>query len=173
MIRVIVAILLGLLTGLWETAVAPFLSQPWGSFHPIIPISVLLLVASGRTRALAFALPAAAVLDAYMGFTFDLAFVRYAFIMFALELVMRQFLTNRSVYASLLLAILARLLDWATAGVTGWLGVLINATAYGWHLPVGALSVLAWDLVITALGFLVIARFTSRFRIHMGTTIGI
>lgn len=167
MSRLIAALLLGILAGLWEVGISGFLPPFLSALKPVIPVMVLFIVASNRVRALTFVLTAAAILDAYTGFTFDFSFIRYALLVFVLDLVLSQFLTNRSVYATAMLAVMARLLDWITLWLFSWIGFGLNKSPYVWQLASNWPLTLLWDMGLTALTFLLIARFTRRFLVNV------
>lgn len=167
MSRLILASLLGVLAGLWEVGVSGFLPTSLAAFKPIVPIMVIFIVASTRLRALSFAVAAALILDAYTGFAYDFAIIRFALLVFSLDLVLTQFLTNRSVYATAALALMARSLDWFSVWIFSWLGFVFERSPYIWHLPSSWFMTLIWDMGLAALGFLLLARFTRRFVVNV------
>lgn len=160
--RWFIVILIGLLAGLWEVAVVPFL-PPELAFHPLLPLSVLLLVSSVRGRAFACLIAGAVVLDAYSWTHLDVATLRLSLVLLLLSSASHRFLTNRSVYASVALVLLGRLLEWLGSFVLSTMGDWLDTSRYPWHLPVEPWWILAWDVASVAIGFLLIAAFTRRF----------
>ncbi len=160
--RWIITILIGVIAGLWEVAVIPFVPAAF-SVLPLLPLSVLLLVSSTRTRALICLMSGAALLDAYHWSHVDVAMIRLALVLLVLDVAANRFLTNRSVYASVALVLVGRAMDWMTAWLFSVIGLWIDPTRYPWHLPTGWPWILLWDAGIVSIGFLLIAAFTGRF----------
>ncbi|MCC7522300.1 hypothetical protein IT407_00645 [Candidatus Uhrbacteria bacterium] len=161
-LRWVLAIAVGLLAGVWEAGMLPFVDGPF-SFRPILPIAVILLVSSSRGKAYAAALSGAAFLDAYGWSSADMHMLRYMLILFILDLAAERLLTNRSVYAASAMAFSARILDIISSFITGTAGYFIGFSSEPWHLPSNILWTMLWDMGITAATFLVIAGLTKRF----------
>ena len=160
--RWLVVILVGLLAGLWEVSVVPFL-PPEFAFHPILPIAVFLLVSSTRNRAFVGLIIGASVLDAYGWAHLDVAALRLTLVLLILDAVSHRFLTNRSVYATVTLILLGRVLEWFGSFVLSTMGSWLDPSRYPWHLPVEPWWILTWDALSVTVGFLLIAAFTRRF----------
>ncbi len=160
--RWIVAIVLGLLAGLWEVSVLPFL-PPAFSIHPLLPLVVLLLVSSIRGRAFASLIAGSIMIDAYNWTLIDIAVLRLPLVLIVLSAVSHRFLTNRSVYASVALVLIGRLLEWFSSAVISAIGGWLDPALYPWHLPIEPWWVLIWDIVFVAIGFLMLNAFTRRF----------
>ena len=160
--RWFVVILIGLVAGLWEISVTPFL-LPEFAWHPLLPLTILLLVSSVRGRAFVCLISGAALLDAYGWSYFDVATLRLALVLLILDAIAQRFLTNRSVYASVALVLIGRLLEWLGSFVLSAIGSWLDPSRYAWHLPVEAWWVLLLDAMSVAIGFLLIAFFTRRF----------
>ncbi len=161
-LRLVLAVLLGLLAGLYEVGAVPFLPA-WAGFRPVIPLLALTLVSSRRSRALAFVIGAALAWDAYVLGYFDVAILRLPATVFVLGWIADRFLTNRSVYAAAALAVVARFADWIGAGALSFAAVLFNLHDALWLPPQAPGFVLLWDVVCASFGFLVLASFTGRF----------
>ncbi|MCR4256318.1 MAG: hypothetical protein NUW08_01285 [Candidatus Uhrbacteria bacterium] len=168
-VRLVIAGLLGLLAACFEVGAVPFLPV-WAGFRPVVPLIALLLVSASRSRAFAFAMGAALVLDAYTLDQFDLALVRLPLLVFVLGWIADRFLTNRSVYATAALVVCGRALDWLSAWAISFLAVLFNLHDTLWSLPGAPILVLCWDVVFTSLVFLGIASFTGRFIVRPGSS---
>lgn len=160
--RWIVAIVLGLLAGLWEVSVVPFL-PPAFSIRPLLPLAVLLLVSSIRGRVFASLISGSLLIDTYDWTHFDVTVLRLTLVLFVLDAASRRFLTNRSVYASVALVFLGRILDWTGSALISFVGSWLDPSRYPWHFPVEPWWVLAWDAALVASGFLLLAAFTRRF----------
>jgi hypothetical protein len=168
-VRLIIAGLLGLLAACFEVGAVPFLPV-WAGFRPVVPLIALLLVSTSRSRAFAFALGAALVLDAYTLDRFDLALLRLPILVFVFGFIADRFLTNRSVYATAALVVCARLLDWASVLALSFAAVLLNLHDTVWAFPQGPMLILLWDVAGTSLAFLVLASFTGRFLMRPGSS---
>lgn len=162
MTRHILAVLLGLLAGVWEVAVWPFL-PPFASIRPLLPLAVLTLIASGRSRALVTAASAGLLLDLYSVGTFDLATLRWVGLVLLLDVLARHFLTNRSIYSALALVFIGRLVERASAWLFGELSFRLGRSVYEPHIWGSLGSMLLWDLGLVAIGFVLLAFFTRRF----------
>lgn len=161
-LRLFLAGILGVLAALYEIGAVPFLPS-WAGFRPVIPLIVLLLVSSTRSRAFAFAIGAALVLDAYTLNYFDLVLLRLPLTVFVLSLIADRFLTNRSVYATAALVVCGRFIDWGGTWVISFMATIFNVHEVLWMLPDAPALVLVWDVVMTSLVFLLLASFTGRF----------
>ncbi|MEK7473416.1 MAG: hypothetical protein AAB668_01660 [Patescibacteria group bacterium] len=168
-VRLVVAVLLGLLAAAYEIGTVPFLPT-WAGFRPVLPLIALLLVSTSRSRAFLLAIGSALMLDAYTLDHFDLALLRLPILVFVLGWVADRFLTNRSVYATAALVACGRLLDWASAWAISFLAVLFNLHDTLWSFPPAPALVLLWDVGFTSLVFLGIASFTGRFIVRPGSS---
>lgn len=162
MIRILAVAVFGLLFALYEVAVVSFL-PPWVALRPLLPFCVMLVVGSTRSRALAAALAGGLVLDAYALGHVEFALVRLPITVLLLAFTAGRVLTNRSVYATAALAVLARLLDWSGAWLFSAVTVFLNVGDRFWSFPTAPVAILAWDVLSTAVAFLLLASFTGRF----------
>ncbi len=160
MSRYLWAVALGLIAGLWEVAVRPFLPSILG-LRPLLPLVVLFMVSGKRRHVLACAIAGAFLIDLFSISTPDLALLRYIGIVFALGFVSHHFLTNRSLYASLGLVVLGRLLEFVSAWLFGtvifWLG-----GGESWVRSPSLFISWGWDVVLVGAGFLLLTAFTRR-----------
>jgi hypothetical protein len=161
-LRIVLAGLIGVFAAIIEVAMVPFFS-PWAELLPLMPLIVLVLVSSGRSRALAVAIGGALILDAYTIDHFDLALVRLPAIVFILSLIASRSLTNRSVYATVALTVCGRVLDWGSAWALSFLAVSLDLTDVRWIFPSAPAFILVWDVIFTSALFVIIASFTGRF----------
>lgn len=163
---VIFAILLGLGAGLWGVAIRPFLPA-WLGVDPLLPLSILFLVSSMRlSRPLACALVGAVLIDLFVVSSPDVALFRYAIILLLLDFLAHQFLTNRSLYATLGLVVLGRCLEWGSAWLFGsflhWIGV----SQESWMSRGSFWYTLGWDVVLVIVGFFFLVWVTRGFKIR-------
>lgn len=154
--------LLGLMAGIWEIAVLPFLPSKF-AIQPLLPAAVLLLVSSARSRVMGYMIAGALVIDAYRWAYFDIAVIRLTLLMLMLDLIAHRFLTNRSVYASVALILIGRGLDWISSFLLGLIGRAMNTTQYTWLMPANAGYIILWDVLLVSLGFIALANLTRRF----------
>jgi len=161
--NLLAACAIGLLAGLWESAVQPFLPA-WFAVQPILPIIALFLIVGARREAFTVAVSGALLKDAFAVTAPDLAILRLVVITFALFSVGQRFLTNRSLYTSLGLVVIGRILDqagaWLFGSVVSWLGGG-RPLWFAWWPHAAAL--LVWDMALVGGGFLILAFFTRRF----------
>jgi cell shape-determining protein MreD len=157
--RWLIVVLLGLVAAVWEVAVAPFLPGPL-SLSPLWPLVVILLVSSKRSRAIVVAVCGGLVVDAYAASVIPWLTLRLLAGVLILDVVHQQFLTNRSLYATVALAVLARFID-----VLGLFFLYLVRLGFSVHALWIAPSVWTWmwDVVLCAVGFLLIAAATRRY----------
>lgn len=154
--------LLGLMAGIWEVAVRPFVSTPW-TFRPLLPLVVILLVASRRSRALAAAIGGAVIIDLYALPVFDFALVRWVFLVFLLNFLIHRVLTHRSLYAAVTLAVVGRLVERVSAWILGKVMIWIGASDFSWSGDAVWWIPFVWDIGFVAALFLILAFLTQRF----------
>jgi cell shape-determining protein MreD len=162
MIRWLAVAFLALLAAVIEVAAVPFLPS-WLAVRPLVAFLVLCVIGSPKPRGVVAAVLGGLVVDAFSYARFDAATFRLVLLVFLIDLVARHWLTNRSLYAALAMAVLARCADW----VMGWLvaesAYALTAVAYPpvfWRDP---LQTLAWDVALVGVGFLALALFSGRF----------
>ncbi|HVM90855.1 MAG TPA: hypothetical protein VMU11_03095 [Verrucomicrobiae bacterium] len=163
-LRILFAALAGLVAGLFEVAVTPFLPA-WADIRPLIPLVAVLIVSSSRSRAYAAMVGGALAIEAYAVWIPDAPLFRLVLVVMLMDVAARQFLTNRSVYATAALAVLGLLASWI-------LSLLISGAAIGIGLADGPWSAAAfpffamvWGVLLASGAFLAVAAFTARFRL--------
>lgn len=165
MTKYLFAALLGVVVAIWEVAVRGHL-PPYAPLPALVPLATLLIVTSRPLRAYT-AVAVAALIIGLFQVSFDLPLLRWIGIVFILDYVSRQWLTNRSIYSSVILGLSAQLLDWASHALVSALaglvrdGILIWTPTYPW------LATLVWDTLIIAVVFLIVAGKTKRFSLSM------
>ena len=149
---------LAILVALWEYAVAPFLPS-WLAVHPFIPLLVLLLAFARRSSTVfLFAAMVGILLETVIG-GYGILYpeIRTCIVAGGLILLGTGWFSNRSVYALLLLTVVARALDWgvvsAIYGLSRWLGA---GTAVSFSLS-SVWHWLIWDLIWVWTGFVLVS----------------
>jgi rod shape-determining protein MreD len=112
MIRWLAVAFLALLAAVIEVAAVPFLPS-WLAVRPLVAFLVLCVIGSPKPRGVVAAVLGGLVVDAFSYARFDAATFRLVLLVFLIDLVARHWLTNRSLYAALAMAVLARCADWA------------------------------------------------------------
>ena len=163
-LRILVAVIAGLMAGLFEVAVSPFLPG-WADIRPLIPLVAMLMVSSSRSRAYAAVIAGALVIEAYAISSPDAPLFRYVIAAMLMDVVARRFLTNRSVYATAALAVFGSLVAWVLSIAISGTAISLGFSDGPWS-PVGFPFVsLLWDVGLTSVAFLSVAAFTARFRL--------
>ncbi len=139
--------LLGLLAGLYQATTLTFFSGWWSGLQIVLPLTVFFIVLERRGWALAFAAGAGLSLDLFPLTVSTLAFWRYLAIVALLIVLGQTILTNRSLYAGMVLFALGQVLDWLWLWVVGW----VYAT---WHVAYGVAPQWRQMLYSGAAGFL-------------------
>jgi hypothetical protein len=161
--RAILLVLLGCFVGLCEATLVTFLPSPFFDLRPVLPIVVCLIILGRTESAYLFGVSAGAVLDLFAVGGMTLAFARILLIAFFVGLIAETVLTNHSLYASVALVLLARVLDWlwvAAAHGLGRLAGLTIANAPRWQ---DGLRMLGLDAGILVCVFLVNHLVVKRF----------
>ncbi|HEU0050834.1 MAG TPA: hypothetical protein VFQ60_02130 [Patescibacteria group bacterium] len=160
--QTILAIILGILAGLWEITVQPFLPARL-AICPILPITILYLVSQNAKNAYAFALSGAVFLDLFSARPFDAALLRYAVIIALLNFIASRLLTNRSLYAALGLTIAGRILEQASGWIIGTLFYWFGKSSAPWAASAPFGWLLLCDVVFVSIGFVLLARASRQF----------
>jgi hypothetical protein len=164
MFRILLAVLAGLAAGLFEVSVTPFLPG-WLDIRPLIPLVAVLIVSSKRSRAYAATIAGALVIEAYAISEPDAPLFRLILVAALMDVAARQFLTNRSVYATAALAVMGGLGSWVLAIALSGAAIAFGISDGPWS-PTGLpLFSLLWNVVLSGLAFLAVAGFTARFRL--------
>lgn len=163
--RWLLLIVSALLVGLFELSFVSFLPEPWRGFRPILDV-VVLCVILGRPRvAMVFGAVAGATLDLFPVDGTFAASIRLLLIAAALSLMAETVLTNRSVYATGVLIITARALEYVWLLVASSASRLISTSAPAIPSIGAVVPTLVWDVLVMSIVFIAIAQFTRRFLI--------
>ena len=171
MTRTLLIIILGIFVGLWEVAARPML--PGGFHFPILlPVVILTVITTKPSRALLLTFSATSVMSLYQIFHFDLIVFRWIAIVLIIIFLSKYWLTNRSVYSSMALGIIAQIFDWTSQYVLSRLGILFTHFGRGWMPQYAWYMTMFYDIVLIALGFIVIARMTNKFQLSVQRATG-
>ena len=154
--------LLGIAAAIWDLLFQPFAGS-FFSIEPLLICVVLLLVASGRTKALVTATVGGFVLNLYGFGASDLPILRWILLVLLLDLVLRHVLTNRSLTVAIALALAGRLFERLSAWIIGNVAYGFGGADYAFHFAKGWWHVIGWDLIGVSVGFMCLVIFTKRF----------
>ncbi len=160
MISLVMNILVAMSVGTWEASAIPFFPW-WAEGQPLFACLVLLLM-HGRLRdAWRIALIAGFFEDAFRLTLVPGSGVRWVIVSICLHGILRQWLTNRSLYVAIALVLLARLMDLFLAWITT---VFLMLTGYGSSHPFVFVSwsTLVWDTVVVGGTFCLMAHWHKR-----------
>lgn len=161
--RWVLLVIAAILVGLFELSFVSFLPEPWRGFRPILDV-VVLCVILGRPRvAMVFGAVAGATLDLFPVEGTFAASIRLLLIAAALSLLAETVLTNRSVYATGVLIITARTIEYLWLLVAASVAHLVSSTAASIPPISAVFTTLVWDVVVMSIVFIAIAQFTRRF----------
>ena len=105
------------------------------------------------------------MIEAYAISNPDAPLFRYVIAAMLMDVVARRFLTNRSVYATAVLAVFGSLVAWVLSIAISGTAISLGFSDGPWS-PVGFPFVsLLWDVGLTSVAFLSVAAFTARFRL--------
>lgn len=155
-------LLLALVAGIWDVAIATWFPHPLNAITVTLPLTVVLAVFSKRERALIAAIVGGLVLDLFLPSGAGLVSVRYAFIALALHALARNILTNRSFIGVSTLGLLAVLANRLLFILFGWIERLLKlATIH--QSPVALLAEVVWMVFIMTGTFVLFVAFSKRF----------
>ncbi len=145
------AVFLGFFLGLFEISIASFLPAPWGAFHPLLPVSVFLLLRGRRPLAFVVCIAGGIVLDLFAAGSSSFATANAVLVLGLLSFLGETVVTNQSWYAAAALMLVARAAEWGLKLPFG----LIPSWTSAWQTS-------AWDIAI--LTILLVARAWIRRR---------
>ncbi len=156
-------IVLAFFLAIGEATALTLLPEPWRDFRPVLDCIVMLIVLRRPKGALLFAAIAGLVLDAFQVDSSGFVFGRIVCVAAILVLLSNSLLTNRSLYASLALALGARMIE----GIWLLSAHVFGAVLFHWDIPImpftSFLITSVWDVVSVGVTFLIFVFFTRRF----------
>ncbi len=153
---------LGAVAALWDILFQPFSASRF-SIEPLLVCVVLLLVASGRSKALVTAAVGGFILNLYSFGAVDLPFVRWIVLIFLLDLILRHVLTNRSLTVAIALVVAGRLFERASAWMVGTAAYSLGVADYALPFANEWWHIFGWDVIGVSIGFMGLVLFTKRF----------
>jgi len=152
---------LGLLAGLFDATVASWLSGWFVGIRAALPFVILLATFSRPRRAILAAIAAGVAIDVLQPVT-GLVTFRLLFVIAAITLVARLYVTNRSLVGSLTLGAIGFVADRVALWVVEAGIAFLNTEAFVEYRPPALLELL-WIATCIFLAFWVFAAFTRRF----------
>lgn len=148
---------------MYEAVFMPFLPSPWHEIRPIIHIAVLLVVLNHPRAALVYAGVTGLLLDIFRVDVGTFSIGRLIAVTLLLIVLAETVLTNRSIYATAVLVLLARCAD----RIWIWIVHAIGSAVFQLDIRIeplrSVLITMGWDIALISLAFLVLAIFTRRF----------
>lgn len=159
----IVSMLAGIVAAVFSVAAAPFLATHEGA-GILLPILVLLLMSTRFSRGITFAISAGIVLDTYAFYAYEWHTLRLCMLAVVASFLFTRWLTNRSVYTAVALALLLTVLD----QVLGAIAYAFQNTSgfHGWSWR-GVVFVLLFHAFVTACAFVLTGFFTKRLSLTL------
>jgi hypothetical protein len=159
----IVVVLSAIVAAFLEACFLPFLPAPWRDIRPILELAALFVVLSSPRGALVFAGIAGILVDLFRIDAGTFAFGRYIVVILLMILLSQTVLTNRSVYATGALVILARLADRVWLMLVQTIGTSLFRLDIRIEPFRSFLTTVAWDIGLMTVAFIALAFFTRRF----------
>lgn len=161
--RLLAAWFIGVLAGVWQVAVSPFISLPvqW-----ILPFSILALIASHRSRAYAIAFGGGLILDIFSLQSASFYTFEWLLTIGLLDLAQRWLLTDKSIYSALALCVIGQHIFWFFGWMIGSVSMWLHINIYPWHIDPFPFQTMLWQSALVATGFLLIATGTQRMTSH-------
>jgi cell shape-determining protein MreD len=151
--------------GLLEATFLTLLPSPWRDIHPVIDGAVLFVILNRSKAGMVFGAVAGFLLDLFSVGPASFASARLLVVAAVISLLSITLLTNRSMYATAVLVVIARIVD------RFWVWMFSLAAGVLFHAPIPMISfgsfaiTLLWDVGIVSACFIVLAFFTRRFLI--------
>ena len=158
----ILFLILTLVLALFEVAMRPFLPA-WLSMRPLLPLLVIIVLITGRSWAVCTAVFCGLLIDAFSFPTPDLAALRLVLSVLLIDAISRHWLTNRSLFATLLLTFLTRVFERACSAAVATVGWWSGLSAYGWQTDPSFIALFCWDAFLICIGFLTVLTFSRQF----------
>jgi len=158
----ILFLILALALALFEVALRPFLPA-WLCVRPLLPLLVIIVLTTGRSWAVWTAVFAGLVMDAFSFPSPDLAMLRLVLSVMLIDAISRHWLTNRSLFAMLLLTFLTRVFERGSSAAVATVGWWSGLSVYGWQADPSFIALFFWDAVLIFAGFLTVLSFSRQF----------
>lgn len=152
--------------GLFEATAVTLWPSPWKMIQPLIPIVIFLLLLERDWMAFWILLLGGLCLDLFSFGDPMLHIIRFQVIFLVLWLLARRVITNRSIYAALGLALVARLLDGLTLEVLSVVRVFFHLPSFSvvWSMYP---RIFVWDILMLGITFGIFSRLTRRLSVFI------
>ncbi|MFA5935366.1 MAG: hypothetical protein WC787_00705 [Patescibacteria group bacterium] len=161
----IIVVISAFVAAMLEASFLPFLPSPWREIRPVLQIAVIFVVLNSPRGALVYAGIAGLLLDIFRLDSGTFAFGRLIAVTLLMILLSDTVLTNRSVYATVALSLVARFAD----RIWLWIVHAIGTNIFRMDIRIEPLTSLflsiAWDIGLISLVFVLLAVFTRRFMV--------
>lgn len=161
-IALFAAAFLGFVTAVWMISVSPFLPEAL-RLEPLFAMTALLLIVNKRPIAYLATATCALIVGAFPLGLPPFLFFRWIAAVAVADLLLRHWLTNRSLYACVALVLAARatdmLLGWLAVAVGAWFGMTGSKSP---HFAVSWMTALSDVLFVSVLFLLMIRQWRGR-----------
>lgn len=148
---------------LLEATFLTLLPSPWREFHPLLDIIILLIVLNRVQGACVYAGIAGFLIDSLRVEGGALAVMRYVLLALAISVVSKTILTNRSLYVTTALVIVARCLDRMWLWIANLLSVPFLHEMVARQPWTSFFITIVWDVCLLSIIFLTLNVFTRYF----------
>jgi hypothetical protein len=159
----ILLLVASLLAALLEVSFFSFLPTPWREIRPVLQVIVLLVVLNSPRGAFVAAGVSGLLIDVFATDSGTFAFGRLIVVAFIATILSETVLTNRSLYATAGLALVARAMDRLLLFLTKEVAGRIFQLDIRLEPLSSFFKTIAWDIGLLAVVFIVLALFTRRF----------
>lgn len=148
---------------LLEATFLTLLPSPWREFHPLLDIIILLIVLNRVQSACVYAGIAGFLMDSLRVEGGALAIMRYVLLALAISVISKTILTNRSLYVTTALVIMARCLDRLWLWIANLLSVPFLHEVVARQSWQSFFITIVWDVGLLSIVFLALNVFTRYF----------
>lgn len=163
----VIVILSAVLAGIYESGFIGSAPPIFVYIRPVVPICVLFLLLDKRPAAYAMAVISGFIIDLMSATSAGFVTGRWLLALLIVDLLASRVTTNRSLYASMALVVVARLLDRILWQILSWFGTYVLNGVYYLEPWYRLLGVFVFDVIFTTLVFISITLFTKRFVISV------
>ncbi len=166
-LRWVIFLIFACLFAIWDMSGSSFLPS-WLSIRLVVPFAFFCFFTERYRHAFVALLVGAALQDVFRWDGFDSVMLRWTMLYGLMQWLADRFLTNRSMYVVCFLVILFQFLDWFTAWIVSNIGIVMGFSS-SYSLPDHWVSILLWEVILTMIGYGLLAwskgrivRFKSR-----------
>jgi len=161
----ILLIITALAAGLYESVFAG--SAPWPFFyiHPILPGALLLLLLNKQTPAYVFLAIGGMAVDLMSAVHSGFAVLRFLLVLILIDAVAETVITNKSLYAVLILMLIARLADFILFQLISKLSLIVLQNELSGESLIDVVYIVGFDIFLAGVMFVAFTLFTRRFLI--------